>query len=414
MRRRRLLAGALGLATAPVLGATARPRVVVVGAGAGGAACARRLVASGDLEVVLVERRARLRTCVFSNQVLAGLREPAAIEVGLAGLTRSGVSVRVGEVVAIEAAARRLVLAGGSRIGYDRLVVAPGVSLATERVAGYDRRAAERMPHAYLDGAEAVVLGRRLRALPRGGTVLVVAPPRPYRCPPAPYERVSLIAHYLRRANPRAKVLVLDYKDAFIEQDLFEAAWARFYEGMVEWLPAEFTGGIRGVDAGAGAVLTPDERFTADLVSFIPPQRAGALAAATGLAGPDGWCPVEPRTLASLRLPAVHVIGDAVGLAGMPKSAYAAASQAVVCAAAVRAALGLGAAPQPRYESTCWSLVAPGHAIKTGERMAPAGPRVRTVEPFGSVLDEDDGLRARAAAEAERWFVRWRRATWGR
>ena len=401
--------GALG-ASAAVLPrvaiAQARPRVVVVGGGFAGATCARALQRSGGVSVTLVEPNATFTACPFSNAVIAGLRDLAAQQFGYDGLRRDGIALLQQSAAGIDPQARRVTLADGSALAYDRLVLAPGIELRFDALPGYDAAAAEAMPHAWQAGAQTLLLRRQLEAMPDGGTVVMSAPPNPFRCPPGPYERASLIAHYLKTRKPRAKLLLLDAKDAFSKQRLFEAAWRALYPGLLEWVPLSAGGKVVSVDPKAGVIETEFGSHRADVANVIPPQRAGRIAAAAGVADKTGWCPIDPVTFESRLQPNIHVIGDAAIAGAMPKSAFAANAQAKVCAASVLRLLRGGAPLEPRLINVCYSLVAPGYGISIAGVYRPANGLLADVEGAGGIspADAPADFRAREANYAEAWF----------
>lgn len=420
-RRRFVVAGgaAAGALAAPwIRAAPARQRVVIVGGGFAGASCARFLrQLAPELEVVLVERRAQIVTCPFSNTVIAGLATLDALTRDFAGLRAAGVTIVQARAVALEAERHAVRLADGTRLDYTRAVIAPGIALRYDAVPGYDRAAAARLPHAWQAGAQTSLLRRQLVAMPDNGVVILAAPGEPYRCPPGPYERASLIAHYLARYKPRAKLLLLDAKDSFSKQGLFQDAWAALYPGRIEWVAGSRGGLVEAVDA-ANRTLVTEAGFgehRADVVNFIPPQRAGALATQAGLADDSGWCPVEPASFASTRVPAVHVLGDAANAGPMPKSAFAANSQARVCAAAIVAALRGEAVPTPSLANTCYSLVAPDYGISIAAVYRVGATGIAAVEDAGGVSPAaaDGEFRAREAAYARSWYRTITAATWG-
>src|SRR5262245_33638846 len=276
--------------------------VVVIGAGFGGATAARYLKRlEPNLDVTLVEREERVVTCPFSNVVLGGYETLAGITHSLDGLKAAGVKVVRGEASAIDLAARSVRLADGSRLAYDRLVVSPGIDLNFAGVPGYSEAAAERMPHAWKAGAQTMLLRRQLEAMIDGGTFIVAPPANPFRCPPGPYERVSLVASYFKAKKPRSKILVFDAKDNFSKQGLFQAAWEAEFPGMIAWVAGKDGGKVEGVDAASMTVKCGFGNQIADVMNIIPPQRAGAIAQSAGLAGDNGWCPVDPMTFASTR-----------------------------------------------------------------------------------------------------------------
>lgn len=403
--RRAVLAGlAAGALARPAL-AQARARVVVVGGGFAGATAARALAAQG-VEATLVEPAATYVACPMSNAVIGGLRDIAAQRFSHDGVRRAGVTVIAQAAAGVDAATKAVTLADGTRLPYDRLVMAPGIDLRFDAIPGYDERAAETMPHAWKAGPQTLALAARLDALPQGGVVALSVPANPYRCPPGPYERASLIAHRLRRANPRAKILILDAKDNFSKQKLFEAAWAQLYPGMIEWVGLSKGGKVASIDVAASTLVTEFGRHRVDLANVIPPQRAARIAGDAGLADRSGWCPVDPVTFESKLAPGAHVIGDAAIMGGMPKSAFAANGQAKVAALAVAALLRGEAPPAPKLINVCYSLVAPDYGISVGGVYRPKGALLADVEGAGGVspADAPAAVRAREARLAAAWF----------
>jgi NADPH-dependent 2,4-dienoyl-CoA reductase/sulfur reductase-like enzyme len=239
-----------------------------------------------------------------------------------------------------------------------------------------------------------------------GGLVVISAPANPFRCPPGPYERASLIAHYLKTRKPRSKLIVLDAKDIFSKQRLFQAAWAELYPGLLEWVPLSKGGNVTSVEAATRTLVTDFGRHHANVANVIPPQKAGRIADAAGVADRSGWCPIDPVTFESTLQPRIHVIGDAAIAGAMPKSAFAANAQAKTCAAAV-ARLLAGAAPAaPKLINTCYSLVAPDYGISVAGVYAPSGGQLAEVPGSGGVspLGAPPATRAAEAALAEAWF----------
>lgn len=411
--RRRVLQGLAAGAAVAVLGAAPRlragaaPRVVVVGGGFAGASCARALKRlDPGLDVVLVEPAARYTACPFSNAVIAGLRDPDAQVFGYDGVERAGVRLVRSRAGAVDADRRRLRLDDGSTLDYARLVLAPGIDLRFDALPGYDRAAADAMPHAWKAGEQTLRLRRQLEAMEDGGLVVLSVPANPYRCPPGPYERASLIAHYLKTHKPRSKLIVLDAKDQFSKQSLFQAAWRELYPDLLEWVPLSMGGQVVEVDPGAMALATDFDRHRADVANVIPPQRAGAIAAVAGVADRTGWCPVDPVTFESRLQPGIHVIGDAIIAGAMPKSAFAANAQAKVCAAAVVDLVRERTPAEPRLVNTCYSLVAPGYGISVAGVYRPGDELLTEIEGAGGVsaADAPPATRALEAMYAESWF----------
>jgi NADPH-dependent 2,4-dienoyl-CoA reductase/sulfur reductase-like enzyme len=391
----------------PTFAQGAAARVVVVGGGFAGASCARALrQAAPRIAVTLVEANATFTACPFSNAVIGGLRELSAQQFTYERVAADGIVVARATATAVDAQARSVTLADGTRLSYDRLVLAPGIDIRWGALPGYDEAAAGHMPHAWRAGEQTVLLRRQLEAMDDGGLVVISAPANPFRCPPGPYERASLIAHYLKTKKPKSKLIILDAKDAFSKQRLFQAAWAELYPGLLEWVPLSKGGNVTSVDAATRTLVTDFGRHQAKVANVIPPQKAGRIAEVAGVTDRSGWCPIDPVTFESKLQAGIHVIGDAAIAGAMPKSAFAANSQAKTCAAAV-ARLLTGAAPSaPKLINTCYSLVAPDYAISVAGVYQPSGGQLAEVPGSGGVSPSDAPRVTRAveAGLAEAWF----------
>ncbi len=403
-----LLAGAAWLATAlplrPARGG-AKPRVLVVGGGAGGASVARYLALGGGIDVSLIEPQPLYVTCFLSSLYLAGLRSLSSLTQNYDALAgRHGVTVIYESAEAIDAERKSVRLKGGKRLPYDRLVIAPGIALNFAAILGYDEAAAETMPHAWRAGPQTSLLRRQLESMEDGGLFLLAAPPNPSRCPPAPYERASLVAFYFKRFKPRCKILILDAKDNFVEQDLFQDGWRRHYPGMIEWLPAQFTDGVKAVDAKNRSVITGGDSFKPAVANIIPPQTAGRLALEAGLTDGSGWCPVDPVTFESTRQPGIHLVGDAINAGEMPKSAFAANSQAKACALAIARTFSGASYAAPPLASSCFTFIAPDDAVRNAGSYKAVAGRIETVESSTSKLEDGAEERAQAARDAAAWY----------
>ena len=404
-RRHVLAAAAASLAfPRPALAQTA-PKVVVIGGGFGGATAARALK-EGGIDVTLVEANATYVACPFSNEVIAGLQPMAAQRFGYEGIARAGIRVVHAAATGIDGAARRVTLADGTTLAYDRLVLSPGIDLRFDAIPGYDEAAVEAMPHAWKAGAQTELLERQLVAMPDGGTVVLSVPGNPYRCPPGPYERASLIAHVLKTRKPRAKLIVLDAKDTFSKQRLFQQAWSQLYPNQLEYVPLASGGQVTAVDPAAMTVKTDFSEYKADVACIIPPQRAGRIAGLAGIADRSGWCPIDPVTFESRLVPGIHVIGDAAIAGAMPKSAFSANAQGKVCALAVIDLLAGRALDDPRLINTCYSLVAPGYGISIAGVYRPANGVLTDIEGAGGVspLDAPASFREQEALHAADWY----------
>ncbi|WP_456839902.1 FCSD flavin-binding domain-containing protein [Bradyrhizobium sp. USDA 4486] len=394
------------LARPSISRAQSTARIVVVGGGFGGAACARALKrAQADLQIILIEPNAVFISCPLSNEVIAGLREIDAQQFGYDKLAADGVIVIGQAVTSIEAQQRRVMTADGVALPYDRLVLSPGIDFHFEALPGYDEATSEKMPHAWKAGAQTLLLRRQLEAMEDGGTVAIAVPANPSRCPPAPYERASLIAHYLKTKKPRSKVLVLDAKDNFSQQRLFEKAWKELYGDMIERIALSQGGRVTSIDAATKTIVTEFGNYTPDVANVIPPQRAGRIAEIAGATDATGWCPIDPVTFQSKLVKNIHVIGDACLGGGIPKSASAASAQGKACAAAIVALLAGHAPETPRLTGVCYNTVAPGYGFSLAGNYQPRGDIFAEVEGgTTSPVVAPRELRGREAAEAERWF----------
>jgi sulfide dehydrogenase [flavocytochrome c] flavoprotein chain len=411
-RRRFLELGVAATASAAVLPVPtfaqgAAPRVVVVGGGFAGASCARALRhVDPRIAVTLIEASPTFTACPFSNGVIAGLRELSAQQFTYEHVAADGITIARQLATAMDVPGKAVVLLDGRRVPYDRLVMAPGIDIRWGALPGYDEPTAAQMPHAWKAGEQTLLLRRQLEAMDDGGLVVISAPANPFRCPPGPYERASLIAHYLKTKKPKSKLLVLDAKDTFSKQRLFQSAWAELYPGLLEWVPLSKGGNVTSVDGATRTLVTDFGKHQAKVANVIPPQRAGRIAELAGVADRSGWCPIDPVTFESKLQPGIHVIGDAAIAGAMPKSAFAANSQAKTCAAAVALLLTGGTPPTPKLINTCYSLVAPDYGISVAGVYSPSNGQLADVPGSGGV-SPSDAPRASRAAEAvlaEAWF----------
>jgi sulfide dehydrogenase [flavocytochrome c] flavoprotein chain len=380
-------------------------RVVVIGGGFGGASCARALrKIDPKLQVTLIEPNRTFAACPFSNEVIAGLRELTAQQFHYDGIAAEGVRVVLQAATKIDPQARTVGIADGGSLNYDRLVLAPGIDLRFDALPGYDEDASLKMPHAWKAGEQTILLRKQIEAMEDGGLVVLAVPAAPLRCPPAPYERASLIAHYLKAKKPRSKILILDAKDGFSQQRLFEAAWKELYPGMIERIALSQGGRVTSVDAATNAIVTDFGNYTAQVASVIPPQKAGRIAAIAGVADNTGWCPIDPVSFASKLVSNIHVIGDAAIAGGIPKSASAAQAQGKACAAAIVNMLSGKPPDTPRLTGTCYNMVAPGYAFSQSGVYQPRDGLFAEVEGATSPVNAPREVRQREAERAEDWF----------
>jgi NADPH-dependent 2,4-dienoyl-CoA reductase/sulfur reductase-like enzyme len=391
----------------PAIAQGAAGRVVVVGGGFAGASCARALKKlEPRLNVTLVEASQTFTACPFSNNVIAGLRDISEQQFGYDKVAADGITLAFTTASSIDPQARTVTLANGSRLSYDRLILAPGIDLRWDALPGYSEPAAERMPHAWKAGDQTLLLRRQLETMEDGGLVVISAPPNPFRCPPGPYERASLIAFYLKTKKPKSKLIVLDAKDTFSKQRLFQAAWKELYPNHLEWVPLSTGGKVTAVEPDTNTFVTDFNRHKAAVGNVIPPQKAGRIAEIAGVTDRTGWCPVDPVTFESKQQPNTHVIGDAAIMGGMPKSAFSANAQAKVCASAVATLLRGDKPVEPRLINTCYSLVAPDYGISVAGVYRPKDGQLTDVEGAGGIspLDAPRSARVLEANFANGWF----------
>jgi NADPH-dependent 2,4-dienoyl-CoA reductase/sulfur reductase-like enzyme len=409
--RRAFLASSAGaaagaLVAAPAL-AQAAPRVVVVGGGFAGATVARTLKrADPRIAVTLVEASRTFTACPFSNLVIGGLRALKSQQFGYDKLAADGIQVVFATATGVDPGKRTVATDAGSSLAYDRLVLAPGIDLRWDGLPGYDEAAAERMPHAWKAGVQTLLLRRQLEAMEDGGVVVMAAPANPFRCPPGPYERASLIAHYLKTRKPKSKLIVLDAKDQFSKQRLFQGAWKELYPDHLEWVGLSQGGKVTAVEPAAMTLVTDFGRHRAAVANVIPPQKAGRIAAIAGVADRTGWCPVDPVTFESRLVPGIHLMGDAIIAGGMPKSAFSANAQAKACADALARLLAGQPPAEPRLINTCYSVVGPGYGITVAGVYRPLNGVLTEVPGSGGVSpgDAPRSFRAQEALFAEGWF----------
>jgi sulfide dehydrogenase [flavocytochrome c] flavoprotein chain len=412
MTRRDVLASAAALGASAALFprpaiAQAAPHVVVVGGGFAGATAARALKKlDRRIAVTLVEASRTFTACPFSNSVIAGLRDLPAQQFSYEKVVADGIVLAAGTANIVDAQARNIIVGDGIRLHYDRLVLAPGIDINWDALPGYSPAAAESMPHAWKAGEQTLLLRRQLEAMEDGGLVVMSAPANPFRCPPGPYERASLIAHYLKTRKPRSKLIVLDAKDNFSKQRLFQNAWKELYPGLLEWVSLSSGGKVTSVDPATNTLVTDFGRHQAKVANVIPPQKAGRVTELAGVADRTGWCPIDPVTFESKLVPNIHVIGDATIAGAMPKSAFTANAQAKVCAAALAQLLKGEKPAEPKLINTCYSLVAPDYGIHVAGVYRPVDGVLTEVQGSGGVskIDAPREVRVLEASFADGWF----------
>jgi sulfide dehydrogenase [flavocytochrome c] flavoprotein subunit len=430
-RRDFIKAGAAVGATSVAAGFTpfaiggAKKNVVVVGGGIGGATAAKYIrMMDSSVNVTLIEANKDYYTCFMSNEVLSGDRTLDSIKFGYSGLGGHGVKVVHDYVSGIDAGKQVVMTKGGESFKYDRCIVSPGVDFRWELIDGYDEKESHNTPHAWKAGPQTATLRKQLEGMQDGGTFVMVPPPNPFRCPPGPYERVAQVAHYFKNHKPKSKIVILDPKKKFSKFGLFNDGWARHYGydpenptkegGMIRWFNSDNGGTATAYDPSTKTVTAGAGKFKGDVVNIIPGQKAGKIAFDAGLTDGD-WAPVHGNTFESTKHKNVYVIGDSSVAAPLPKSGYAANSEAKVCAAAVVASLSGGSAPHPSYVNTCYSIIAPGDGISVAMVYDFQDGKIVKVKGSGGLTskDFDADMRAREQQYAYSWFKNITHDTFG-
>lgn len=393
-------------------------QVVVVGGGFGGATAAKYIKRfDPDVSVVMIEPAKAFVTCPFSNTVIGGLNSIDYITHGYDALRSMGVSVVHDRVSDIDSVKKSVTLSGGGTISFDRCIVSPGIAFRWDAVEGLDESTAQVIPHAWQAGPQTLLLRKQLEAMPDGGVFVISPPVNPFRCPPGPGERISLVANYFKQAKPKSKIVVFDPKAKFSKQGLFKEGWAKLYPGMIDYHNIDDDGIVARVDANAMTLVTDfgGTNVKGDVINFIPPQKAGKIAQDTGLADSTGWCPVDQQTFESTLQPGVHVIGDASIASPMPKSGFAASSQAKVCAAAVVGLLRGEAPGTPKFVNTCYSLIAEDYGISVAMVYGYEGGKIVKIKGSGGLSPSGapEFFRIREAEYARGWYESISNDIWG-
>jgi NADPH-dependent 2,4-dienoyl-CoA reductase/sulfur reductase-like enzyme len=383
-----------------------KPRVVVIGGGAGGATAARYIAkdSEGAIDVTLVEPSRTYFSCFFSNLYLGGFKEMDDLGHTYGVLaSKHGVNVVHDWAVDVDPDGKMVTLAGGSKLPYDKLILSPGIDFVDDAIEGWSVAEQNKMPHAYKAGSQTELLKAQIMAMPEGGTFAMVAPPNPFRCPPGPYERVSMVAHTLKANNPTAKIIIADPKEKFSKQGLFQEGWNKHYAGMIDWIGADFGGANVSVDADAMTVTIDGEETKVDVCNVIPAMKAGRIADMAGVT--DGnWAPVNAIDMSSKANADIHVLGDSSQQGDMPKSGFSANSQAKVCANAVRGALTGSRVFPAKFSNTCWSLIDTDDGVKVGATYEATDEKIAQVDGFISSTGEDSATRKATYEESEGWY----------
>ena len=410
LNRRNFISASAGIAatmSSPMVFGASRPKVVVIGGGAGGATAARYIAkdSKGAIDVTLVEPTRSYYTCFFSNLYLGGFRDFDSIGHSYGKLASDfGINVVHDWAVDVDSNGKTVSLAGGGTLNYDKLILSPGIDFVDNSVPGWDLSSQNKMPHSYKAGSQTQLLNAQIENMRQGGTYCMVAPPNPYRCPPGPYERVSMVAHKLKKINPSAKILILEPKPKFSKQGLFEEGWNKHYSGMIEMIGPEMGGKGVEVRPASMEVIVDGEAEKVDVCNVIPAMKAGKIAELAGVT--DGnWAPTIAHTMQSRKNSDIHILGDAAAQGDMPKSGFSANSQAKVCAMAVRGELTDSKVFPAKFSNTCWSLVDTNDGIKVGASYEATDEKIAKVSGFVSKTGEDAAVRKATYEESLVWYA---------
>ena len=404
------LIAATGVMGLPSIALGASKKVVIVGGGTAGATAARYLhMTDASIDITIIEVNKDYYTCYLSNEVLSGARTLDTLKHGYSAIVSGGIKVVHDYVTGIDTSAKKVTTRGGATFDYDRCIVAPGISFKWDTIEGYDAEVAEKVPHAWKAGTQTITLREQLMSMNDGGTVIIAAPPNPFRCPPGPLERVSQICMYLKKEKPKSKVIYVDPKKKFSKYSLFIQGWEKFYgfgtdNSMIDYINED---GIAKLDAGAVSITTASgNTIKGDVINVIPAQMAGKIALEAGLTNDKGWCPIDLGTFESKIHKDIHIIGDASIAKGMPKSGYAANSQAKVCATAVAAMLNGKEPGTPSYVNTCYSVIAKDWGISVAAVYRLAEDRSKIIKVAGGLtpMDASAETHRREVANAYSWL----------
>ena len=382
--------------------------VVVVGGGTGGATAAKYIKKyAKDANVIIVEKNKTYHTCYFSNNVIGGISDIQSIEHTYDGLKNNhGIKVIHATATKVDAAHKKVVLSNGKKIAYDKVVVSPGIDFKWNSIPGHSEEASQyAVPHAYQAGTQTQILRDQLMNMKKGGTFVLIPPTNPFRCPPGPYERASLVAHYLKNNNPTAKLIILDQKEKFSKFGLFRQGWKREYSKIIDWRAKSKGGQVKHIDTATKTIKTVSgDTIKADVINLIPAQKAGKIAFASGLTKGD-WCPINTMTFESKIHKNVYVIGDSSIAAQMPKSGFSANSQAKILAMQVAKSLhGKAEMKRTILSNTCYSFINPSYAISVTAAYKGTPKKIKKTSGGLSPMGANASERKALANTARAWY----------
>ena len=390
------------------MNASEQPRIAIIGGGVGGTNVARLLVNRlSSVKINLIEKNQAYITPFFTNQHLSGNKKLSDFIQNYHLISQKEQINIINDIaININAEKKYISLGSNEKIAYDKLVVAPGTSLNFTTIDGYDENSALLFPHAYAGSSadQWKILYSQINNMPDGGTVAISVPKRPYRCTPAPYERASFIAAFLKQNKPKSKVLILDSKNEFPLMSLVLQIWQEEYGDLIEWVSADFGGEIIAINNKTKELMSVDEKFSPDVINLIPPQISGKIALDNGLTDNSGWSPVFGNTFESKIAPDIYLLGDTINAGDMPKSASSAQSQAEVVADAIITSLTGHTKKNHTLKNTCYFFTGPNSALMIGGEYQVKEDKIVGSKGFSSDLDSDTNQRFETAKEALHWY----------
>jgi len=394
----------------------ARGKVAVIGGGFGGTTAARFLKSfDHSLEVILIEPNKNYITCPFSNTVISGINKYNYIIKNYSYIEKLGVKIIHDLAIEIDTIQKLIILSNGKTIAYDRCIVSPGIDFKYDAIKGNSPKTSEKLPHAWKAGVQTQLLREQLLEMPDGGIFLISPPNNPFRCPPGPAERISLVADYFTKHKPKSKIIVLDPKKKFGKQSLFKEGWEQLYPNMIEYRNIDEFGTVREVDSDKMLLATDIDEVKANVINLIPAQKAGQIAFNSGLTDESGWCPINQRTFESTHQKDIYIIGDASISSPMPKSGVSAFSQAQTCAAAIISSLREEPLRVPKLINYCYSLVAPDYGVSIVMVYEYDGQKLKKVigSSGNSPSNRSLAFRKREALYAKEWYETITQKIWG-
>ena len=383
-----------------------KPKIVIIGGGFGGGTCVKYLQKFNDIfSITLIEREKNYYTCPFSNYVIGGFRKLEQNKFDYEKIKKSGVKVIIENVSFVDSEKKVIKFNNNETLSYDWLILSTGVSYKWGDIEGYNEIVNKLVPHGW-SGKASKSLFDRINKLEDNSKIIISAPDYPYRCPPAPYERASMIAYLLKRKGFKFKILILDSKDSFSKQKLFLRAWKELYENQIEWVPRKSGGQVVKFDYKKKAVYnSSNQKFSADFINIIPNQKASEIFFDSHLIEKD-WCEVNPTTFELKSNKFIHVIGDSINAWDMPKSAFSANSQGKVCAENIKNTILEKEILDPVFLNTCYSLASKNYAfsISAWYRVNSDNNRIVSLGSTQSKLDAQHSERGTETKQSYAWY----------